>query len=272
MKNLIKYLACPSRCVFQSAFMATVLLLTGCSLTADNTEQVAVTNQKGDVQTASDNSSASSQQLETQSSAPQVSEMTETEAIVTNDIEKTPEQLVAELAEDKLHADKLAIQQEQIEALYKQALDAMRMQDYQQAESLFEQILRINPGQTGVLINSAIIAKKQQNLEKARELLEKVVTVHKNHPQAQHLLATVYQQQGMFDKAAQAYEQALKAEPEFKQAMLNYAVLLDLYRGDWSAAKQYYQAFLKLDPDNQQVKMWLAAVEQKAVAAQEGQG
>ena len=267
MKNLTKYLANPSCVIFRFVCIAAVLALNACSLTADKTEQVAANEQ-----TTTENIAADSPKQSAESSESQLSETTETPAAQPTKSVKTPEQLALEQAAAQQQAEKLALQQAKIEDLYKQALDAMRAQDYKQAESLFEQILQLNPKQTGVLINCAIIAKKQQNLAKAQQLLEQVITEQSNHAHAQHLLATVYQQQGIFDKAEQAYKDALKVEPEFKQAMLNYAVLLDLYRGDWQGAKQYYQAFLQLEPDNRQVKMWLAAVEQKAAAAQQGQG
>ena len=51
--------------------------------------------------------------------------------------------------------------------------------------------------------------------------------------------------------------------PQYPQAQLNLAILLELYRGKLLQARQYYLAYLANKSNDEQAKRWLAGVEIK---------
>lgn len=67
-----------------------------------------------------------------------------------------------------------------------------------------------------------------------------------------------YRQEGQFDKAAAAYQQAIDATPPDPNAILNLAVLNDLYLGDNQRAMDLYTRYMATRPDGDaEVGKWI---------------
>ena len=72
-------------------------------------------------------------------------------------------------------------------------------------------------------------------------------------------LAVGYRQQGQFAKARETYEQALAADPQYATALLNLAILHDIYLWDPQKALELYDRYLALTPGGDaQVTKWVA--------------
>jgi tetratricopeptide (TPR) repeat protein len=146
---------------------------------------------------------------------------------------------------------------------YQQAISQMKNQQWQAANSLFDKVIAAEPQLSGAYVNKAIIAMDQQQLAQADALLAKAIAINNSNPYAHQIKANIARLQGRYDKAEQGYLTALTLWPQYPQAQLNLAILLELYRGSLLQARQYYLAYLANQPNDEQAKRWLAGVEIK---------
>ena len=148
-------------------------------------------------------------------------------------------------------------------AQYQQAINAMKNQQWQNANSLFDKVIAAQPQLSGAYVNKAIIAINQQALTEADILLTQAIKANSSNPYAHQIKANLARQQGQYAQAEQGYITALTLWPQYPQAQLNLAILLELYRGKLLQARQFYLAYLTNQPDDEQAKRWLAGVEIK---------
>jgi len=146
---------------------------------------------------------------------------------------------------------------------YQQALSLMKEKKWPQAQTLFEQVIVAQPNLSGSYVNKAIIAKQYGEFEQSQLLLTKAIEVNKLNLYAHHLQGQLYRLQGAFEKSEQSYLAALAVWPDYAEANVSMAILLELYRGRLLEAHAYYRAYLRLKPDDEQVQRWLAGLEIK---------
>ena len=146
---------------------------------------------------------------------------------------------------------------------YKQALTLMTKQEWLKAEKLFDEILVIQPQLSGAYVNKALIAIQQKNFSIANQQLDKALEVNALNPYAYQMKGRVARLTGDFEAAEKSYLKALDIWPEYPEAQVNLAILLELYRGRLLDARKYYSSYLELQADDQQVQRWLAGVEIK---------
>ncbi|MGI2171701.1 tetratricopeptide repeat protein [Shewanella sp. MF05960] len=148
-------------------------------------------------------------------------------------------------------------------AQYQQAINAMKNQQWQSANSLFDDVIAAQPQLSGAYVNKALIAINQQAFAQADTLLEQAIKANSNNPYAHQIKANLARKNGQYAQAEQGYISALTLWPQYPQAQLNLAILLELYRGKLLQARQFYLAYLANQPDDEQAKRWLAGVEIK---------
>ncbi len=143
---------------------------------------------------------------------------------------------------------------------YQQALAFITKKEYQQADQLLDQIMHLEPTLSGVYVNKAVIAYQQKDLSKAEYWLDKAITVNHLNPYAHNFKGQLLRKKGAFEQAKQSYLKALASWPDYADAHVNLAILLELYRGQLLQAKQHYQAYLALNPEDKKVKAYLAGL------------
>jgi len=160
--------------------------------------------------------------------------------------------------------------QESIEITEDYRVDAEIREEFQKAVGLLKEerydeaimLLRAVTGKasrfTGPYINLAIAYNRTGELDKAEENLVKALKLNKVHPAANNELALVYRKTGRFVEAKKIYEELLGRYPEFLPARKNLGVLCDLYLGDLNCALEQYESYLKILPDDEKVKIWVA--------------
>jgi len=146
---------------------------------------------------------------------------------------------------------------------YKQALALMTNKEWLKAEQLFDQVLVSQPQLSGAYVNKALIAIQQKNSSRANKQLNKALAVNPLNPYAYEIKGRIARLNGHFKQAEQNYLKALDIWPEYPEAQVNLAILLELYRGRLLDAHKYYSAYLALQTDDQQVQRWRAGVEIK---------
>ncbi|QBF81354.1 tetratricopeptide repeat protein [Shewanella maritima] len=148
-------------------------------------------------------------------------------------------------------------------AKYQQALKLIKQQEWQQATQQLEDLASKYPNLSGVWVNLAIIKLNTGNIDQAKANIDHALTLAPNNPFAMQLRGQVARQQGEFELAQQSYLSALSVWPAYPQAQLNLAILLELYRGQYLEAHQYYSAYLNYNPTDDLAKRYLAGLEIK---------
>ena len=153
---------------------------------------------------------------------------------------------------------------------YQQALKLMDEKQWLAAIALFDQVIAKQSDLSGSYVNKAIILKKLSDAQKGNEktallakselTVDKAISVNPLNPYAQHFKGQLLQQKGQFEQAEKHYVTALSIWPNYTQAQLSLAVLLELYRGELLEAYQYYTAYLTLKSEDKQVQRWQAAL------------
>ncbi|MFN3445530.1 MAG: tetratricopeptide repeat protein, partial [Bacteroidia bacterium] len=92
--------------------------------------------------------------------------------------------------------------------------------------------------------------------EKAIKTLESSLSRNPKQPEPLTNLGFVYAKQQQFDKALLYYNKAIALDPDFEQALLNKAGVLNS-TGQKVATKQLLQRLLKINPNNVMVKQLL---------------
>jgi len=146
---------------------------------------------------------------------------------------------------------------------YKKALALMANKEWLKAEQVFDQLLVSQPQLSGAYVNKALIAIQQKDLSRANKQLNKALAVNPLNPYAYEIKGRISRLNGYFEQAEQNYLKALDIWPEYPEAQVNLAILLELYRGRLLDAHKYYSAYLALQTDDQQVQRWRAGVEIK---------
>jgi len=156
---------------------------------------------------------------------------------------------------------------------YQQALLLMGQHEWQAASVLFDHVIAKQPNLSGSYVNQALIltelsklqkqAKRTEQLNAAELWIDKAISVNSLNPYAQYAKGKTLQDKGLFEQAEQRYAEALSIWPNYAQAQLNMAILLELYRGKLLEAYPYYTAYLQQNMDDKQVQRWQAALEIK---------
>ena len=148
-------------------------------------------------------------------------------------------------------------------ANFQAALRLMRAKKWYKAQQLLDKIIAQQPELSGSYVNKALIALHQKHIALANEQLTKALLANPNNPYAYNLQGQIARTLGNFSQAEKNYRQALTIWPQYTQAQLNMAILLELYRGRLLDSMKYYQAYLKIKPQDKQAQRWLAGLELK---------
>ncbi|MEE8109359.1 MAG: tetratricopeptide repeat protein, partial [Gammaproteobacteria bacterium] len=77
-------------------------------------------------------------------------------------------------------------------------------------------------------------------------------------------LGILLRRDGRFEKADQAYAKAIRFDPEYSLAYLNYGVLADLYLQQPERALAYFRRYQELQgEEDQQVRRWIIELERR---------
>ncbi len=135
-------------------------------------------------------------------------------------------------------------------------LAAGRMQE---AERAFAALAKEQPELGGAYANLGLIQRQAGRNDEAVQALEQAVRVSPKQPLYFNQLGIAYRQVGRFDKAREAYERAVDLDAHYGAALLNLAILNDLYLRDGARALALYERYLALTPSKDgTVTKWVA--------------
>ena len=137
--------------------------------------------------------------------------------------------------------------------------EAMALEDYQQAISIFKQVAEKEPRASGPWINLAIAYRKLGQIDNADKAIEKAVELNPKNPYALNQAGIIKREKGAFEAAEKMYRQAISEYQNYANAHLNLAILCDLYLQKIVCAKSHYQAYQEIEKsDDKQVIAWIS--------------
>lgn len=123
-----------------------------------------------------------------------------------------------------------------------------------EAESIYRQVLQVDPRHADALHYLGVISHQQEDPETAVELISKAIQTAPDNASYHSNLGEAFRALGRFDEATAAYEKALAIDPGFAMAHNNLAnVLADSGRKD-DALTRYDKAAALL-PDDPEIRL-----------------
>ena len=155
----------------------------------------------------------------------------------------------------------------ELSSMFKEALDAQLAGDTEDAMALYQSLLSKDPEHSGAWFNMAQLALKNDDKPSAKEFAEKALTYQPGHKQSANLLGVLSREEGEFDEAEKYYRIALDADPSYRPAIRNLAVLLDLYRGRLEEALALYEQLQSLGDEDSRLKDWIFDLKRRLEAS-----
>ena len=134
---------------------------------------------------------------------------------------------------------------------------------YAEAVTALESVVEAEPLVSAPYIDLAIAYRHIDKKEKAQQPLQRALELVPGHPLASQEYGRLLRTQGRFEEARQVYTASLEAFPEYYPLHKNLAILCDLYLGDLDCAYDNYAAYSTAQPDNEQVKIWMADLQSR---------
>ena len=148
---------------------------------------------------------------------------------------------------------------------YVRALDAMRADNWLEAELELEQLTLEHPEYPGPHVNLALVYLNDGRRDDAREELDRALEIEPAHATANTQLGILLREDGEFESAEVAYRRALETNPDHALAHYNLAVLLDIYLRRPAEAVEHYEAYqATLSQPNETVARWIVDLRRRA--------
>ncbi|MGP4845786.1 tetratricopeptide repeat protein [Marinobacter sp. 1Y8] len=152
----------------------------------------------------------------------------------------------------------LTDEQAEVQARFHEAVVLQNSGDLDGAKEIYLGLHEANPELAAPLVNLGAIAMAQDKPGDAEVLFEQAVAIDPAQLQSLNALGMLARERGDFDTAESDYRQALENDPDFAPAVLNLAILLDLYRGQLTEALRYYEHYQTIAPEpNPRLKDWI---------------
>jgi len=150
---------------------------------------------------------------------------------------------------EQLYQQILRVDPDHDEALHDLGLLAYRVGKHDRASELIGQAIQRNPRNALYHFNLGVVRHKQSRLDDAVAAYERAVTLNPQHAEAQNNLGNAYRDQGKLDQAVSSYRTALRIKPEYAEAHNNLGVALK-EQGRLDDALASYEHALNLNPNH----------------------
>lgn len=155
------------------------------------------------------------------------------------------------------------------EALFQQALDAIRAERYAEAESLLKELTAREPTLSGPWVNLGSVYEALGDNESAEKAYKKAIDANPNNCAAYVDLGVLSRRAGDFLSAESNYLACVQHVPNFAEAYLNLGILYELYLGRFDDALKAYQTYqtLTTTPDLR-VAGWVSDLQRRIAGNQ----
>ena len=150
------------------------------------------------------------------------------------------------------------------EALFQQALEAIRAERYTEAESLLKELTARDPLLSGPWVNLGSVYEALGDNESAEKAYKKAIDANPNSCAAYVDLGVLSRRAGDFLSAESNYLACVQRVPNFAEAYLNLGILYELYLGRFDDALKAYQTYQTLtDTPDMRVGGWVSDLQRR---------
>ena len=169
----------------------------------------------------------------------------------------------------KVTTDDIVISEEfgidtELSEKFNQAVNYIKQKKYEDAIELLVEVTNNTDKHSAPYINLGIAYAETGKIEEAENILLKGIKINPAHPVTNNELGMVYRKTGRFADAKVTYEKVIKNYPQFLPVRKNLGILCDLFMNDLACAIEHYEAYLKIRPNEKEVKIWLTDLKRRA--------
>jgi len=139
-------------------------------------------------------------------------------------------------------------QHSQIPQMLQQAIRYHQAGQLEQAETIYHNILKIQPKEANALNFLGVIAYQRKNYDAAVELISKAIKINSSILGFHNNLGNVFKELKRFDEAIKSYQRALALDRNFPEIHYNLAIAFKAL-GKNDSAIQCYEKAIQLKPD-----------------------
>lgn len=144
------------------------------------------------------------------------------------------------------------------------ATRAMRNKQWQQAETLLQQLVAQNNKLSGAWLNLGLVYRAQKEDKRAEQAFIDAINANHTNLDAYNQLAILQREQGRFSDAESNYKKALSIWPFHAESHKNIGILYDLYLGKSAEALAHFEAYQQIRGDgDKQVTGWIADLQRR---------
>lgn len=147
---------------------------------------------------------------------------------------------------------------------FREATDSLVADDLDAAIEGLESSAESLPDRAAPRVNLAIALRRAERFEEAEAILNEAIGLHPRHVVAHNELGLVYRKLGRLADSRESYERAIALYDDFHPAHRNLGILCDLFLEDAPCALAHYRRYQEIVPDDEQVAIWIADLEQRA--------
>lgn len=146
---------------------------------------------------------------------------------------------------------------------FQRALALLRGERYDDAIGLLQRIIEKETRFAAPYVNLGIAYARSGRSEEAESQLVKALEIEPRNEQANNELGVLYRKDGRFSDARKAYETALAGDPQYLPARRNLGILCEIYLHDLKCAREQFEQYQKIAPQDEQVSLWVADLKQR---------
>ena len=135
-----------------------------------------------------------------------------------------------------------------IEKTFDLAVQNQKKNNFQVAENLYKEVLKINPNHFESIFLLGTLSIQIKNFDRAIQLLNQAILIQPNHAQSHNNLGVVFRELGEVQKAMSYYQKAINIQPNYADAHNNLGVVFREL-GEVQKAISCYQKAINIQPD-----------------------
>ena len=135
-----------------------------------------------------------------------------------------------------------------IEQTFSLAIKNHKKNNFQIAENLYKEVLKINPNHFESIYYFGTLLAQSKRFDLAKPLLYKAITIQPNYVEAHYNLGIVLQKLGEHQKGISSFEKAIQINPNYVQAHYNLGMALQEL-GEHQKAISSFEKAIQINPN-----------------------
>ncbi len=146
---------------------------------------------------------------------------------------------------------------------YAYALQLMGAGNDDAALKVFNGVSQLNDGLSGPYVNRGLIYLRADKKKQAEQQFRAAINRNAENVTALNQLGVLLREKKEFKAARKNYEAALAVDNNHANTHLNLGVLCDIYLQDKPCAMEHFQAYIKLNGEDEAVANWIIDLQEQ---------